>query len=227
MTRRSQHSQSLLAALFCGAMLVAPEAVRAEEPAPAGDRPAAEAEGRNPEGPRRRGVRPGAGEPGVWARPTPEQTEELIAILMEIQPDRAALIEQARKENPERVNEMIRESGHRLLELALIRRSDPDLFKLRVEDYKIARSSVVIARDLRKAKESKDDAKAKELDQQLRKKLEDHFNVRQQIRERELARLQKQVEALRERCDAKKKNKDDVIKKRYEELTEKADQMDW
>ena len=76
-------------------------------------------------------------------------------------------------------------------------------------------------------KETKDDAKAKDLEKQLRERLQAHFEIRQQIRERELAKLEKQIVELREKYEAKKKNKDEAIEKRYTELTGKSDRTEW
>jgi hypothetical protein len=158
---------------------------------------------------------------------TSEQIDEVLGILREVRPDRAQQFEALRKENPEAMAEMIRDHLPRLMELGYLKRNDPEMFKLRIDDIKLNRATEDLAMQYRQAKEAGDEKKLTSLKTQILAKLAEHYNIRQKIRERDLAKLEKQIAELKTKIEAGKKSRDEMIQQRMEELTGKTNRPEW
>jgi hypothetical protein len=171
-------------------------------------------------------MREGGGPPMMRVL-TEEQIDEAISILNDVNPQRARELEKIRKENPERAAEIIRENMLPILELGILKRRAPEIYKYRVEDYKLNRQTEDIAREYRAAVEKKDDAAAKAKHQELIAKLNEQFAVRQKMREEQVARLEKQIAEMKTKIEATAKAKDELIKERVEELTNKEGKPEW
>lgn len=208
-------------------------AVAAPDPAPtAATKPASE-----PAKPPARPAPPGAiGRPpeaGEWVRDsgegqralTPEELSEVVAVMKEYDPDVAMRLEEVRKANPERVRQMIAPHLPGLMRLIWLRRSNPELYQLRIQDFRINRESETLGRQLRDV--GADPAKTDPLRTQLRAKLIDQFELRQKIRERELEQLEKRIAELRGEIRSRKAARDALIGQRIDQLTGKSVKVEW
>lgn len=158
---------------------------------------------------------------------TDEQFEEIITILNDVSPQRAEELKKIREANPEKAAELVRENMGRLGELAFLKRRAPEIYKVRVADYRLNRESENLAREYRAAVDAKDEAKAKELHDQLLAKLKEQFKVRQQMRQLEVARLEKQLADTKARLEATAAAEDSLIQDRLNDLTSKGTKPEW
>ncbi len=158
---------------------------------------------------------------------TDEQFEEIITILNDVSPQRAEELKKIREANPEKAAELVRENMGRLGELAFLKRRAPEIYKVRVADYRLNRESENLAREYRDAVEAKDEAKAKELHDQLLAKLKEQFKVRQQMRQLEVARLEKQLADTKAKLEATAAAEDSLIQDRLNDLTSKGTKPEW
>jgi PBP1b-binding outer membrane lipoprotein LpoB len=93
--------------------------------------------------------------------------------------------------------------------------NDPELFKAMQEDFDLERQSRDLADQYRRA--GKDEqAKIKE---KLVEIVNKHFQVRQQLRNLEVKRLDQQLKQLRDRIDQREKDRKTIVEKRVVELT--------
>ncbi len=165
--------------------------------------------------------RPGPGGPGMGE----EHLDALIAVLKDADPDFAAKVEQARRNNQREVRELLAPQAQRLFMMAQLKKSDPEIYALKIEDFKLVRKAEALAQDIKKTeKDGKfDEAKVKELKELLNKQ----FDLRQQIQEKDLERLEKKVQELKERIDRRKANKEQMLTERLKEMTDKTSGKDW
>ena len=92
---------------------------------------------------------------------------------------------------------------------------DPELFNAMQEDRDLERQSLDQAAEYRRAgKDEQPKIKTK-----LIEIVNKHFEVRQQLRNLEVKRLEQQLKELRERIDQRTKNRKEIVDKRIIELT--------
>jgi hypothetical protein len=155
---------------------------------------------------------------GMHERMTEEEVSEAIEILREFKPEVAQRIEAAADRNPERVGHVIGGAMPMVRELMWLKRNDAELYTLQVSDLRAERDTKQLAGRYREAK-SKGDARAEALRQELQAKVAEHFQIRQQIRERRLARLEKRLQEFRDQIKEMQEKKDRLIGERVEELS--------
>ncbi len=93
--------------------------------------------------------------------------------------------------------------------------NDPELYKAMQEDFNLERQSRDLADQYRRARKA-DQAKIKE---KLVEIVNKHFEVRQQLRNLEVKRIEEQLKQLRDKIDQRTKNRKDIVDKRITELT--------
>ncbi len=149
-----------------------------------------------------------------------EQVREALKVLRLIDPEKAEKLEKYIDKSPERVGRAIGENFPHLGRFMAMRRYDPVGFELHIKDLRLSRQSQLSARRLREATDDGDDALAAAELAVLQGLVADHFDVRQQIREHELAKLESQIEHLREQMDERATNRDALIAERVGEFIE-------
>lgn len=170
---------------------------------------------------------------GPWDRMTAEEARGVVdaamEILEEIDPDAAQRVRFMAERNPHMVMEMLRRRFPRLEPILALREQNPDLFHLRMRDYKLNTRSFLLAREIRDAEGSMGDPeKLTDLEDQLRASVEEHFEVRQKIREFELAsmedeieRLTQEVTRLREEIEQRSVDPQGLIEQRIDTLLQR------
>lgn len=128
---------------------------------------------------------------------TPDQQQKALEVLRLINPDLADKIAEAQKSSPDRAANILRRFGPKLLELAELKNTDPNLYQLRVADQRYNFETFRLIRQLRDARDDGDTAKADRLTARLRELLNRHFDIRVKLREHELAALEKRIIDIR------------------------------
>lgn len=170
------------------------------------------------------------GESRMWPAPPPmteEQIKEALELLREYRPEMAKRFEELREKSPERAQELMRPMLGRLMELSYLKRTDPEAFELRKQDYRLWRSIFELSGKVREARAAKDAAKVEELTAELRKQLAEQFDVRQKLRERELVRMESKLEEMRKQVEERKTSRDKLIQSRFEELSTTSAKPEW
>jgi len=222
------HATLIVAAAGLCLPLISPANLLADGPGP--ETGPAQQTGPQP-GPVRRG--PGAG-PG-YGRPggpgpadqvqTEEQLDDIMVVLKDADPDFYSKVERARKESPRAVRDLLATQSPRLFAMAQLKKNDPELYDLRIDDFKLNRRIDALSHEYaRTVKDGKPDGqKLAELKELLQKQ----FDLRQKTREKELERMEKKVSELREQIQRRKSNKDQMLADRLKELTERVPDKDW
>lgn len=168
-----------------------------------------------------------AAAPSVEPMFTPQQTREMIELLAEVDQPVARRVQQMMDRNPERAQAMLRQQWPMLNELMQLRQRDPEVFKLKVEDFRTARRSYELARRLRQARQAGDDAARSAVEKDLRELITHHFEVRQAIRQRELAKLSDELERLRKQFEERQAARDRIIEHRLQTLMTEIERKQW
>jgi len=145
-------------------------------------------------------------------RRTPEARRAAAReVLREIHPRLADRLAHARQRSPERAERLWNRLGERLAHLAEVRESDPELYRLRVRDHRANLQTLRLARALRHASRTDQTETAQRMTEALRKHLQSHFEIRQEIREHELARLEQRLQRMRGELRERRANKENLI----------------
>lgn len=160
---------------------------------------------------------------------SPEELAVAIGVLERVDPEAATRLRLTMGEtDPRRVAGELRRRIPRLEWFLKLKKWDSEMFDLRVEDLRLTHQTLQLARKVREA-ERKDDPATDpdDLRDDLETRLEEHFLIRQQIRERELAHLERRIEQLREELDEREDEQDDLIEQRMAELLRDEGRSDW
>jgi hypothetical protein len=156
-----------------------------------------------------------------------ERIDELIATLKSVNPELAErFVARAGDLDSERTRRGIatRLAGMSwLMRMDRLRRTDPELFELKVQDMRLKRSTRDLARKYREARETEDADAMSKLNDQVRGHVAKHFDVIQKVRDHTLARLENQLEKLRKQVETRSSHRDDLINERVEEITGAGD----
>lgn len=199
---------------------------------PSGRRP----EGERPvrEGPRRREGGPGSeggpippgpmGGPGEGGAPAIDEREEIQSILRESLPELAQRLERLRQGRPEEAEAMMRRVGPRLRELIPLRRHDPEMFRVRVDEMRAGFAFMEAARMARQIRQPSHDqepdvaAKREEAMKRLREAAANLHDARTKAHEGEVAAIERRLKELRDQIQGMHAERE----KRINEAVERA-----
>ncbi len=177
---------------------------------------------------------PGSGQagPDFRRRRTPEltaeQIEERLEILREVYPELAQRMEKLREENTERVSRALMEEAFWLGRFVEMKRTDQEMYELMVENMRLERTTRDLSRDYRRALEAGRKAQADKIRQELAARLQEHFDVRQRMRERELHAIEQRLAQMRQSLEERRNSRDQLIQQRLDQLTgERRDRVEW
>ena len=149
-----------------------------------------------------------------------ERLREVMAVLGDVHPDLARRLRGLMRDDPEAAR---RELGWRfgmLRRLVELRRRDAEMYELRVADLRLARESLELAGRLRDLREDPD-ADPERIGA-VRGELADtvhlRFDVRNEIRELMLARLERQIDTIRGELVERRSRRAELIERHLDDL---------
>jgi hypothetical protein len=99
-------------------------------------------------------------------------------------------------------------------EMQRLEQDDPQMYQLMVEDNRLDREALALARQVREAKSEEREKLRAELAVVVNK----HFDVRQQRRELSLKRMEEELKRLKDAMESRAKGRDEIVQKRLTEL---------
>ncbi len=137
-------------------------------------------------------------------------------------------IEQARRLFQERRLEegrdMLRGIASQAREMRELKQRDPERFKQQQQIAEMERRSMELGQRIRRVT---DEEAKKSATTELKEVLSKLFDLRQQEREKSLQQLEREVKEVREALEKRKAKRDEMIQRRFEQLTGKAELMEW
>lgn len=157
-------------------------------------------------------------------RPMDEaELDKALALLERVKPELAERLSSLRAEEPREASRVIRERFPRLRHLLRLKEIDPPMYELRVEEVRLSYQSRDLVKEHTEARDAGDAELAAAVRDELSMVLEEHFEVRQQIRRRELELLERRIAALRERIEARAAERETVIEAQIEKMIDTAE----
>jgi hypothetical protein len=163
------------------------------------------------------GLDPGDGPAPVTA----EETEAIIAILARVDPAAKDRLDEARNAGRQRdVERLLAMARHRLRDLVALRRSDPQMFELKVSELAADRRARTLAAEIVAAERSPGaspadlDAKRKA----LRKEIDLRHSFRVGVQAMELARIEERVFKIREEINRAAREADRTVDEETEQI---------
>jgi len=144
--------------------------------------------------------------------------DRALEVLKKIHPDIATRVERVREQDPERAAELLRRSFPRLRQLLMLQRIDPEMFDLKVEDLRLGRVTRFYAAAVRQARDQGHDSLVEQRRATLKRLVARHYDVRLEIRQVELRRLEQRIEALRGAMADEQARRDAVIARQVARL---------
>lgn len=199
---------------------------RGEERGPRGGKPeGAREEGRHEKGPHGDGPK---GE-SVRGEPTPEEREQMMAILRDAMPSLAKRIEEAQKADPEAGKRLLGRWAPRLREAAQLKEREPKLFELRVSELREGWKVLEAARNARELARTSHDGEEKiaerrtKAQDELKAALAGQFDARLALQAHEVEMLSKRLEELNKRLAEQKASREERVKETAERIMNDKD----
>lgn len=205
---------------------------RAEQWRDRRDRPG---EGRRPAEPRGRGgegpdgdpmFAPGPGDgpraPRGEERPPadapPLHPDRTLELLRDVNPPMFERLRRLRERNPEEFREAVRRVGPRLAEFDRESRAHPDMWRLRVQMFRLERDARDLARQVAAGGvEPDEDATAR-----LRRMVGEQFDLRLRMRDQEIQDLTDRVARIRTQMETARVDREELVATRTRELVQQA-----
>ena len=156
-------------------------------------------------------------------RMSEDDVAEARKIIAELYPDLSPRLDELSEEDPERLRRTLERRFPRVRYLVTLKQHDRESFDLRMADIDLGRRADVLAKKWDKAKADGNADQAGELEQQLETTIAEHFDIRQQIRRKEIDYLQWKVDSLEKRLDERQSQRDTYIQQRLDELKPSSD----
>jgi len=155
---------------------------------------------------------------------TAQEIDEALLILEDYNPALGERIQAVRERTPEATSSVLMRHVPWIRGMIKLRRRDPEHYALRLQDMKLARLTERLAAQIRQTQS----AKARNvLSERLEAQLARHFDIRQQLRHRQLEMMRRRLEAFEARIEARAKQKETLIRQRIAELTGDSQGSQW
>lgn len=104
-----------------------------------------------------------------------------------------------------------------------LKQYDPELYELEMADQELDRKTNELSLNYRRASAEE----RKDLRKELEAALNKHFDVRQQRRKLQLARLEKELQRMRDEIEGRNDKRADIVGKRLHELVGDSADLDF
>lgn len=147
---------------------------------------------------------------------SPEVEREVMDFLQMIAPYRVEDLKALKSANPGEYHRRIVEILGVKRDLDLAKQQDPARYDLKLNEVKMEQKSHYLSEQYRRAKA---DEEKNGIRKELRTLLDQLFDVKEQNREAEVKRLEQELARLKSTMIERKRNKDQIVSIRLEELT--------
>ncbi|MBI4859236.1 MAG: hypothetical protein HY815_03045 [Candidatus Riflebacteria bacterium] len=156
--------------------------------------------------------------PPPWFNPQIEDT--ILRTLKEHDPGRFEEVQRIRFEKPGAYFEVLKDALHDMEQLERLKDKDPDEFNRRQREKELHKKVMELVKEYRK---QNDDKRKTEITSDVRKLLEEQFDVRQASREARIQRLEKELTLEKERLGKRKASKQLIIDTHFKDMVGEND----
>lgn len=159
-------------------------------------------------------------------RPSPQQVRELVSVLRDLHPELADRVEAAMADNPRQVRRILGPRWRLLQRLADLRDDDPEMYRLRAADLRLARRAIEVAYAARQAQRAGEPEAAQARIAELRDIVTERFEVKTDIRRLELAQLERRLDELQAELDERTEAQQALIEAHVDDLLQRDEPPD-
>ncbi len=157
-------------------------------------------------------------EPAALPTQDPKQLRRILQVLADIDEALAEQIRQLQESDPDLAWKLLEPHFGEVGRLADLREQDETGYELRVQDIVLAHRSQELTEQILEAKSRGDGETMRAAELTLRQVVARHFEVRQQLRQHELALYEQRLQRMREAVAEREEKRDRIIEARMEEL---------
>lgn len=157
-------------------------------------------------------------------RITPEKEREALDFLSVVAPFRLGDTKRLKSVQPQEYYRHISEVLSVKRRLDFVKRNDPEQYQLVLQETKMDQQSHNLAEQYRQTKNSEE---LNRLRAELRTLLGQLFDVRERNKQMEIQNLEKELNRLRNTMTERRKNKNQIVTLRLEELLEEQTSLKW
>lgn len=157
------------------------------------------------------------------ARLFSEREKEVLNYLQEFAPQKAEMLKMLAATNPKEYQGQIMLVMEEMMKARKIEQADPERYEQLVRMKALEEKTHVLGRAYRDASEAQ---KAK-IERELQTLLVELFDLREEKRREEVARLEQRLAELKKSLEMRKQNKAEIIKRRMAQLTGKTQHLEW
>ncbi len=158
----------------------------------------------------------------IFEGTVPELTDDLLnevmAVIKDFDEALYTRLSAAMETNPQIVRTRIQNDLRRWMAAVELKRHDPELYKLNVEDRQYSHETSRLAGEYAAAVRQGDSAKVESIKAEMEKLVGEHFDVRQKLRERDLAQLEQRLEFLRKQVQQRLERRAEIIREHLSQL---------
>ncbi|GEM_PF-1659282 len=156
--------------------------------------------------------------PGELPLPSPEETLAFLEVRL---PETYADLQQLRRNEPAVFEMEVRNLAHMVRHYGELERNNPELAEGMLRAHRLDHQCRQMAEKIRWASEAEEKARLKE---QLRRTLDEIFELRMAERELEVQHLERELNHIRSLLDTRRQAKDQIIDRRMRDLTFESDE---
>ncbi len=147
-----------------------------------------------------------------------ERFEEVMRIVEDIDAELAEEIRAAHQQDATTTWQMLRPHMRTVQRMKLVRSHDVEGYEMRIRDIRLARRAGDLADRIIEARQERDSERESRIEADLRDVLAEHFDLRQQIRRREVEQIEKRIEQLKEGIENRQDQREQIIERKIEQL---------
>lgn len=168
---------------------------------------------------------PGTMSPVKPTNLSPAFVDRCLEVADDLDPQFAQELRSLCELDPAEFERVIRKQGPRLTGLAELKASDPDLYKLKLVELRVDQMVQDLARELRYTRRDapEDTKRIASLEQQLRGQLQIRMGLELGNQLLYIQRMEKQLQAMRDRIKSEQENFDKVVELELKRLTGRLD----
>lgn len=149
---------------------------------------------------------------------TDDRVREMLAVIADLDAPLHRRLVQAWEQNPDRVREHLRAEGRVWAFAVEMKKRDPQRYALNVQERHLGRQVGELVAKLRELKREDRPDEAQTVRAELRELVASQYDVRQQMRERDLQALEERLNLLREQVRDRAQRKEAIIDEYVEDL---------
>lgn len=139
-------------------------------------------------------------------------------------PERIRRLNELRLRKPEEYRRHLKRAMMRKRDLERLKEKEPELYEKSLQILELRRESFEL---VEKYKDAETDKEKEKIKTELSRVVSEQFDLREEVRGARIKRLEEKITRLKEELAERKKNRDEIIERRIDELIDENDYMRW